>query len=87
MNKRTTHWNHINHSEDAVFEIEESAGEDGNPHRIDVFLPEITDETKPIARIKQLNIQLSMQPENWLQETGFDSRTGQIAVHMKEKTD
>jgi hypothetical protein len=28
-----------------------------------------------------------MQPENWLQETGFDSRTGQIAVHMQRKTD
>jgi hypothetical protein len=86
MDRRNTHWNHINHSEEIILEINENVFEDGNLHRVDVVLDKLTEKRKPIARIKNMQIDRRMEPENRRRKTGDDYWAGQTFVMKEGKT-
>jgi hypothetical protein len=71
---------------DCVVQIDEPITDDGRYHRLDVRLPELRNERIRIVRIKRIKISMKMEPENWLQKTGFESHTGFMHWATEGKT-
>jgi hypothetical protein len=71
MRRPRQHWNQINNSMDCVVQIDEVTRDDGRYHRLDINLPELTNEYIRTVRIKRIRVSMKMEPENWLQKTGF----------------
>jgi hypothetical protein len=71
---------------ECLLQIDESIEDDGKCHRLDVNLPELTNEYIRTVRIKKIKISLKMEPENWFQKTGFEAHTGFMHWETQGKT-
>jgi hypothetical protein len=68
-------------------QIDEPTADDGRYQRLDINLPELTNEYIRTVRIKRIRVSMKMEPENWLQKTGFENHTGQVVMATEGKTD